>query len=140
VPAVATGPSLVFYDGTCGFCHGAVRFLLSHDLSGAAFRFAPLEGTVAARTLQPELRVSRPGSIVVRTAEGSLLTRTAAVCHLGERLGGGWRLGARALGLIPRPLADAGYNLVARVRHRLAPKPTQSCPVVPAALLARFEL
>lgn len=140
MPAVATGPSLVFYDGTCGFCHGAVRFLLSHDPSGAAFRFAPLEGTVAARTLPTALRVSRPGSIVVRTAEGSLLTSSAAVRHLGQRLTGGWRLGARAFGLIPRPLADAGYDLVARVRHRLAPKPAQSCPVVPAALLARFEL
>lgn len=137
---VATGPSLVFYDGTCGFCHGAVRFLLSQDTSGAAFRFAPLEGSVAARMLPTELRVSRPGSIVVRTPEGSLLTRSEAVRHLGERLAGGWRLGARALGLIPRPLADAGYDLVARVRHRLAPKPTQSCPVVPAALLARFDL
>jgi len=62
------------------------------------------------------------------------------VRHLGDRLGGGWRLAARALGLVPRPLADAGYDLVARVRHRLAPKPTQSCPVVPAALLARFDL
>ena len=140
MPAVSTGLSLVFYDGTCGFCHGAVRFLLSQDPSGVAFRFAPLEGTAAARMLPPELRVSRPGSIVVRTAEGSVLTRSEAVRHLGDRLGGGWRLAARALGLIPRPLADAGYDLVARVRHRLAPKPTQSCPVVPAALLARFDL
>jgi len=139
VPAVATGPSRVFFDGTCGFCHRAVQFLLTHDPSGVAFRFAPLDGTLAASMLPAELRISRPGSLVVCTADGRLLTRSAAVVFLGSRLAGIWRVGAGLLDLVPRPLADAGYDVVARVRHRLAPTPTQTCPIVPAALLARFD-
>src|SRR6185503_7836994 len=41
---------LLLYDGECGFCHGAVRFVLAHDRR-AAFRFAALQSAVAAAQL-----------------------------------------------------------------------------------------
>ncbi|MEZ6020031.1 MAG: DCC1-like thiol-disulfide oxidoreductase family protein [Planctomycetota bacterium] len=39
----AQSPDLVLYDGECGLCHGAVRFLLAEDTT-ARFRLAPLQG------------------------------------------------------------------------------------------------
>src|SRR5208282_2216789 len=32
----------LFYDGYCGLCHRAVRFILAEDTTGTAFRFAAL--------------------------------------------------------------------------------------------------
>lgn len=48
------GQHLVFYDGTCGMCHGVVQFLLKHD-KRKVFIFAPLQGKTAAAMLNPSL-------------------------------------------------------------------------------------
>jgi predicted DCC family thiol-disulfide oxidoreductase YuxK len=52
-----------------------------------------------------------------------------------ERLGGAWWYVGKLLGLVPRPLADAGYDLVGRVRYRLAGKVT-ACPILPPSRVA----
>ena len=44
----AAGTDILFYDGSCGLCHRAVRFILAEDRSGTAFRFAPLGGETFA--------------------------------------------------------------------------------------------
>src|SRR5438067_1150934 len=91
-PRPATGTDTLFYDGHCGLCHRAVRFVLAEDRTGTAFRFAPLDGDAFRAALPAADRAQLPDSIVVRTAEGAVLTRSAAVRHILQRLGGLWRL------------------------------------------------
>jgi predicted DCC family thiol-disulfide oxidoreductase YuxK len=43
---------VVFFDGVCGLCDRWVQFVLPRD-RGARFRFAPLQGALAARELPP---------------------------------------------------------------------------------------
>jgi predicted DCC family thiol-disulfide oxidoreductase YuxK len=57
-----------------------------------------------------------------------------------ERLGGGWRVLARLGGLVPRPIRDAVYDLVARVRYRVFGRKDDACPIIPEALRSRFDL
>ncbi len=129
----------LFYDGTCGLCHRAVRFLLWADPDGRHFRFAPLGGPTF-RSLVPEAEQARlPDSLVLRAESGELLTRSASVLHMLNRLGGFWKLLAVGGRFVPTPLADALYDLVARVRYRLFARPTEACPLVPAHLRARFD-
>ena len=130
---------LVFYDGTCGLCHHTVRFGLGRDRDGSRFRYAPLASSTFAGTYDPATRAGLPDSIVLRTADGRTLTRSAAVLHIGERLGGPWRVLARVVGLLPRWLLDLAYDGVARVRHRLFRRPADACPVIPPELRSRFE-
>lgn len=131
-------PELLFYDGGCGLCHRAVRFVLWADPEGRAFRFAPLGGgTFEALVTAPE-RERLPDSLVVRTAAGALLTRSTGALHALRRLGGGWRVLAAVLGLVPRPIRDAGYDFIAGVRFRLFAKPADACPFVPPPLRDRF--
>ena len=129
----------MFYDGHCGLCHGAVKFLLARDRDGGRFRFAPLQGETLPRLVPPEARAVLPDSVVVLTAEGALLTRSAGVIALLLELGGGWRVLAAALRVVPRPLRDAAYDLVARVRRSLFAAPADVCPMIPPELRARFE-
>ncbi len=129
----------VFYDGHCGLCHGAVKFLLARDPDGSRFRYAPLGGETFARMVPEPDRAGLPDSVVVITGEGTLLTRSAGVIALLERLGGGWRAFAGVARLVPRPLADAGYDLVARVRKKLFAAPADVCPMLPPELRARFD-
>jgi predicted DCC family thiol-disulfide oxidoreductase YuxK len=130
---------MVFYDGACGLCHRTVRFAIARDRDGSRFRFAAL-GSEAFRRLVPEaLRAGLPDSIVVLTADGTLLARSAAVIHILERIGGPWRLTGRVLALMPQGVRNLGYEGVARVRYKLFGRPTDACPVTPPELRARFE-
>jgi predicted DCC family thiol-disulfide oxidoreductase YuxK len=131
--------SMVFYDGGCGLCHRAVRFALAHDADGSRFRFASLDSEGFRRRVPPAARAGLPDSIVALTPDGTLLVRSAAVIHILERVGGWWRLLGRLLGIVPRRVRDAGYDAVARVRHRLFRRPDDACPVTPLELRARFE-
>lgn len=128
----------LFYDGSCGLCHRAVRFVLAEDPEGAAFRFAPL-GSDAFRSRVPDAERERlPDSLVLLAADGRVLTRSAAVGHLLARLGGIWSLLATAMKTVPRPLQDAAYDWIARIRYRLFAKPKDACPLLPPGLRERF--
>ncbi len=128
---------ILFYDGDCGLCHGAVLFVVKRDPAGI-FRFAPLQGETFIQLVSAETRATLPESLVLRQEDGSLLTRSAAVGALLQRLGGKWSVLATLLRIIPAFLRDFGYDTVAKVRHRLFRKPSGACPLVPAPLRERF--
>ena len=133
------GTERVFYDGTCGLCHRAVRAVLAEDRAGGAFRFAPLGGEAFRAAVPEALRPGLPDSVVVVRADGAVLERWAAVLHVLARLGGIWRVVGVAGWLVPRALGNRLYDAVARARFRLFARPAEACPVLPADLRARFD-
>jgi predicted DCC family thiol-disulfide oxidoreductase YuxK len=130
---------MLFYDGHCGLCHGAVKFVVKRDRAGNAFRFAPLQGPTFEARVPADRRASLPDSIIVLTNEGTLLVRSDAFLHILRRLGGGWKALAGALALIPRVVRDATYDFIARVRYRIFGKRDDLCPIVPPELRALFD-
>ncbi len=128
----AVSSETLFYDGGCGFCHKSIRFLLAEDTAGV-LRFAPLAGE-AGKDLPDEL----PDSLVLRTGGGELLTRSAGFLTAMSRLGGCWRLLAAVATIVPRPVRDAAYDGIARIRHRLFAPPADVCPILPPELRSRF--
>jgi predicted DCC family thiol-disulfide oxidoreductase YuxK len=130
---------MLFYDGTCGLCHRAARFVLSEDRQGTAFMFAPLQGDAFTEAVTRENRSGLPDSVIIRTERGELLTRSAAVIYTMERLGGLWRVIAYPLRLVPKSLRNSAYDFIARIRYRLFPRANTICPILPADLRARFR-
>ncbi|NOT52965.1 MAG: DUF393 domain-containing protein [Deltaproteobacteria bacterium] len=137
-PHKAARPEVVFYDGHCGLCHWAVRFILARDHTGEAFRFAPLDSDTFRAALSDTARASLPDSLIVQTDEGEILMRSDAVLHVLRRLGGLWRALGIVGRLIPRAPRDKVYDGIARIRHRLFKAPPASCPLIPANLRGRF--
>jgi len=129
---------ILFYDGHCGLCHRGVRFVARADRKGR-FRFAPLHGATFERSILPAARAGLPDSIVLRSDDGSLLTRSAAVVHILKNLGGGWRLLGSVFGSLPARWRDALYDAVAARRLRWFARPADSCPVLPPELRRRFD-
>jgi predicted DCC family thiol-disulfide oxidoreductase YuxK len=129
---------LLFYDGGCGLCHRSVIFVLARDREGAKFRYAPLGGSTFVQRFSEGERVALPDSIVLHTSDGQTLVRSAALIHVGERLGGPWRMLARIASRVPRWLLDLGYDGVARIRRRLFTRPEGVCPRLPPELGTRF--
>lgn len=129
---------LLFYDGHCALCHRWVTRVLEHDAEGR-FRFSPLQGQTLEQRLGEEERNALPDSIVVATADGRWLTRSAAVMHLVDRLGRPAKLFWLTLPMrLPRPVADLLYRLVARVRRPVFGRTNDACPVLPPELRERF--
>ena len=130
---------MFFYDGTCGLCHRATRFVLSEDRRGNAFIFAPLQGDAFAAMIASEDRSALPDSVIVRTEAGELLTRSDAVIYTLQRLGGLWRVIAIGMQIIPQGLRNRGYDYVARIRYRVFARAQTVCPILPSDLRSRFQ-
>ena len=114
--------TVVLYDGVCGLCNRLNQFLLKRDRHDR-FRFASLQSDFAARLLQ------RHGAaaidldtvyVVVDYGEPSerLLSRSDAVLHVLQLVGGIWSLTAAGK-IVPKPLRDVFYKLVATNRYRV---------------------
>ena len=128
----------VFFDGDCGFCHRWVQLVVELDHDGRAFRFAPRKGETFRSLVAAEQREALPPSILVLTTERRILTRSSAVLHILERLGGGWRVMAVVGRIVPAGIRDMVYRFIAHVRYGLLPAPDSACPVVAPELRARF--
>jgi len=85
-----------------------------------------------------EDRGTLPDSLVLRTADGRLLVRSAAVLESLRRAGGFARGLAAIAGTVPPGLADRLYDFVARVRGRWFAAPPSTCPVVGSARRSRL--
>ncbi|MGV3708274.1 MAG: thiol-disulfide oxidoreductase DCC family protein [Gemmatimonas sp.] len=136
----ATGDLVLLYDGECGFCDGAVQFLLARDRK-QRFRFAPLQGAFAARLLaaRPDLR-SVDSVMLVRTAHSGhpdVLVRSKAVLAVADALGGFWRALALPLRWMPRQAADGLYDAFARRRTQFFGR-RDACRIPSAEQRARF--
>lgn len=133
---------IVLFDGECGLCHRFVRFALLRDTS-ARLRFAPLGGETARRESAALASRGVPleslADSTVVLAGGEALLRSRAVARVMVELGGPWRLLGALLRLVPRALADRGYDFVAVRRARWFARPDSACPLLPAALARRIE-
>ena len=124
---------VVFYDGECGLCSRFVDFCLNHDRR-QLLHYAPLQGETAESRLPAEFRQL---DTVVFGEGDRLLVRSSAVVAVLKKLGGVWRAAAAALWLVPKPLRDIGYRLVAANRSRL-PGLNQTCRLPTAEESARL--
>jgi predicted DCC family thiol-disulfide oxidoreductase YuxK len=131
---------VLLYDGTCGFCAESVQLVLRHDRR-RTLRFASLQGAFGAevRARHPELAGAdtvvwlEPGS---NERSERVLLRSDAALRVAAYLGGWFHL-ARVAAILPRPVRDAAYNLVARHRHQLTGE-APNCLVPAPDARARF--
>jgi predicted DCC family thiol-disulfide oxidoreductase YuxK len=111
------GP-ILFFDGVCNLCNRSVDLLL-RLARRRRLRFASLQGRTAERLIGDRVAAGAggiPDSMVLWHA-GAVAVRSTAVLRAIALMGGAWRL-ASVLLLVPRPLRDLAYRVVARDRYR----------------------
>ena len=115
---------ILFYDGDCGLCAQSVRFFLGIDRH-KSICFAPLQGETAQGYLPAYLRDAQSLSTVVYRCSDldgqSLFLRSQAVARALIDVGGVWGFIGWLLRLIPTPLRDWAYNLIAKNRLKFFP-------------------
>jgi predicted DCC family thiol-disulfide oxidoreductase YuxK len=108
---------IVVFDAQCLLCNGWVQFLLKHDRK-KVFQYASIQG-IKGQALLRESGLKVDGLQTLLLVDGDRSWQhTAAIFRVLHALGWPWR--AAWLGwLVPAPLRDASYRLVARNRYRL---------------------
>ncbi|MEO0734289.1 MAG: DCC1-like thiol-disulfide oxidoreductase family protein [Bacteroidota bacterium] len=108
---------ILFFDGVCNLCNGAVQWFIRHDRRGE-LRFASLQSELAAKVL-PAAGVdpSALSSLVVYE-NGRAYTKSDGALRAGELIGGVYGTAASVLRIFPQFLRDWVYDLIAANRYR----------------------
>jgi predicted DCC family thiol-disulfide oxidoreductase YuxK len=126
---------IVLFDGICNLCTTSVQFIIKRDPQGY-FTFASLQSAIGKTLLEQHgLQPDALDTFVL--VEGSrCFTRSDAALRVAKHLSGCWPL-FRVLSLIPKPLRDWGYTVIARNRYRWFGR-KETCMVPSQDILNRF--
>ena len=127
--------AVVLFDRVCNLCNGSVLFIIARD-PGARFRFAALDSEAARHLLRQYLiGCALPDSLAL-IERGTVYTRSSAALRIAKRLRFPWPL-IYALIVVPWPLRDAVYDLIAHHRYGWFGK-RDACMVPTPELRSRF--
>jgi predicted DCC family thiol-disulfide oxidoreductase YuxK len=117
-------PKIIFFDGLCGLCDHFVTFMLVADKKNV-LKFAPQQGeTFQSQEVKKYIR-PEVGDSIFYLKGNKFYSKSTAVLTAMSDMGGIWKL-ASILKLIPTPLRDIIYDIVAKNRYRLFGK-HESC-------------
>jgi predicted DCC family thiol-disulfide oxidoreductase YuxK len=134
-PDGASEHPVILFDGVCNLCNHSVAFVIRHDPRGR-FRFASLQSPTGQALLRRHGMDAANVFSVILVDGGRAFSRSPAAIRIAAELSGVWRLGA-ALWVIPRPVRDWMYEVVARNRYRWFGR-RDACMMPTPELRARF--
>ncbi|WP_299322746.1 thiol-disulfide oxidoreductase DCC family protein [Parasphingopyxis sp.] len=135
VPDFDDSQPLIVFDGDCVLCSRSMRLILRFDRA-RRFRLTPAQGEIGQALYRHLGLPTDAFETYLLIADGRIYQRSTAVAQIARRLGWPWKAGA-ALAIIPRPVRDALYNLVARHRYRLFGRKA-ACGIADPALRDRM--
>jgi predicted DCC family thiol-disulfide oxidoreductase YuxK len=112
----ASDHPILLFDGVCNLCNASVQWILKRDLKGQ-FRFASLQSEIGQQYLQKYRLESQHFDTAVLVSGEQIFLRSDAALEILRRIGGLWSL-LYFFKIVPRPLRNAAYNLVARNRYK----------------------
>ncbi len=132
----STTTPVLYFDGLCNLCNGAVQYIIRHDKQGL-FRFASLQSE-AGRQVQDVYRKQYgqvPDSLILQVndkiySRSDAALRAAILIHR-------WAALSKACLVIPKFIRDGIYNIIAKNRYRWFGK-KESCMIPTPELQSRF--
>lgn len=134
-PAPARDHGIILFDGTCAFCERAVKFIARRDPAGY-FRFGASQSPQAASLLAPYGLSRQTARSIILLEGGHAYLRSTASLRIAARLTWPWSL-ARLFLVVPLPIRDTLYRIVAAIRHRLAGR-SNACEIPPEEIRERM--
>jgi len=127
--------AIVLFDGVCNFCNGSVNFIINRDRE-AFFKFATLQSPIGAELLEKHNidRAETDSVILIEHTEISM--HSTAALRIARKLKGIWPL-LYAFIIVPSPMRDFFYKLLAKYRYRLFGK-MDVCMIPNPEIRARF--
>jgi predicted DCC family thiol-disulfide oxidoreductase YuxK len=133
VPAFPDDKPVFVFDGICVLCSSGARWLMAHDEEGR-FRFATAQSPLGQALYRHYgITIDETYLLIDR---GQVFRKSAGYLRMLGVLGGAWNA-LRIFHLVPRPLRDAVYDMIARNRYRWFGK-TGYCALIPPSLNDRL--
>ena len=120
--------NIIYYDGECGLCHMAVKFILKVD-SKNKFYFSPLSNF--------DNKLKNIDSIILKSGD-KVFYESQAIIMVFENIDNNWNYLAKVLKIFPINVLDIAYRWVSRNRTKISLKEVSSCPIVPSYYRKRF--
>jgi predicted DCC family thiol-disulfide oxidoreductase YuxK len=125
---------IILFDGICNFCNGSVQFNIKRDPQ-AHFRFASLQSEVGKEMLT-KYRIPEDINSFIFIDGERYYTKSSAALTVCKHLKGFWKLLYVFL-LVPRPIRDIFYHLIAENRYKWFGK-RESCMIPSEDIRKRF--
>jgi predicted DCC family thiol-disulfide oxidoreductase YuxK len=127
--------AIVLFDGVCNFCNASVNFVMERDRHDY-FRYAALQLDAGLKIMADNGLEAGKLDTLLLYEDGKIYTRSTAALRIARKLSGGWPL-FYAFIIIPRPIRDFFYNLIAKNRYRLFGR-QEACQVPTPDRRAKF--
>jgi len=126
---------ILLFDGVCNLCNSIVQFTIKRDSKGK-FKFASLQSESGQAMLKKlGLPIDDFDSFVFIHQDKYFLKSSAGL-HVLKELGGVWKLFYVFI-ILPKPLRDFIYNIIAKTRYSVFGK-RDTCMVPTQDIKHRF--
>ena len=125
---------MILFDGTCGFCERSVKFIATRD--NGYFKFGASQNPEGQALLARFGTDRESARSMILVEDGEVFLRSTAVLKVARRLPAPWKWAAVLL-LVPAPIRDGVYRVVAAVRHRIAGR-SNACEIPPPEIRQRL--
>ena len=126
---------IICYDGVCNFCNFWVSLLIQYDKK-KRFNYLWLQSETATKLLANSSLTPADLNTIIYLRKGKIYTQSTAIIKIISDLKGFWIM-IKLCYLIPKPIRDLVYNVIASVRYKLFGKQT-SCQRPPVDQLDQF--
>jgi predicted DCC family thiol-disulfide oxidoreductase YuxK len=126
---------VILFDGVCNLCNGAVNWAIRHDKENR-FKFASLQSDYGKQAINRFHLTADYLNTIVLLDNDRVYLRAEAVLKILKHLGGIYSL-AYIFNVIPSPILNFFYNIVAKYRYRWFGK-NDSCMVPDASIKQKF--
>ena len=127
--------AVIFFDGICNLCNGAVQFTIERDKKNM-FQFASLQSDFASEKLKPFHIAPENLESFILLENDKVYLRSTAALRIAKKLNGLWPL-LYGFIIVPRFIRDAVYNYIAKNRYKWFGK-QESCWVPTPELKSKF--
>jgi predicted DCC family thiol-disulfide oxidoreductase YuxK len=126
---------ILLFDGVCNLCNGVVQFIIKNDPK-AKYKFCSLQSDYGQQLLESHQLPTDDFESFVLISGDKYYRKSTAALQLLRGLGGGWKLFYGFI-IIPAPIRDFFYSLVANNRYKIFGR-TDQCMVPTPELTNRF--
>ncbi|MGP4041149.1 thiol-disulfide oxidoreductase DCC family protein [Gracilibacillus sp. D59] len=106
---------IILFDGICNFCSSSVQFIIKRDPK-FKFQFASLQSEIGQQLLKQQQFSENMDSIVL-IENDQVYTKSTAALRIAKELKGAYQFLSIFL-VIPKPVRDIFYNILAKNRYR----------------------
>lgn len=111
-----TDAPIIFFDGVCNLCNGAVNWIIDRDKNNA-FKFSALQSAYGQSVLRAQLSISPDVDSIILLEQNTVYIKSTAALRIAKRLGGIYAL-LYAFIVVPKFIRDAIYDVIAKNRYK----------------------